>query len=68
MTRRPRIAIAGGFPFPYGKASTSRVLHLAAGLSRADCEVHVISIWGNVEPYQNKDDLLSDDIRFIDYF
>jgi glycosyltransferase involved in cell wall biosynthesis len=63
MTRRPRIAIAGGFPFPYGKASTSRVLHLAAGLSRADCEVHVISIWGNVEPYQNKDDLLSDDIR-----
>jgi glycosyltransferase involved in cell wall biosynthesis len=58
-----KVAIAGFFPFPYGNASASRVRHLAGGLSRANCEVHVVSIWGSVDSQQNQHDAVSENVK-----
>jgi glycosyltransferase involved in cell wall biosynthesis len=60
--RQLKIAIAGAFPFPYGNAAASRVSHLAGGLSRANCEVHIVSFWGGADPQQTPHDPVSENV------
>jgi glycosyltransferase involved in cell wall biosynthesis len=57
-----RVAIAGAFPFPYGNAAASRVSHFAGGLSRANCEVHIVSCWGGADPQQTQHDPVSENV------
>jgi glycosyltransferase involved in cell wall biosynthesis len=57
-----KVAIAGAFPFPYGNAAASRVSHLAGGLSRANCEVHIVSFWGGADPQQSLHDPVSENV------
>ncbi len=47
--RGMRILVAGEFP-PYGNASATRALHLAACMETMGCDVKVVSIWGAEMP------------------
>ena len=58
-----KVAIAGCFPFPYGNASASRVQHLAGGLCRANCEVHVVSFWWGGNPQQTQPDPVAEKVQ-----